>query len=290
MMPAIVTPLDERGELITGSFERLLERVYEAGSTGVYVCGQTGEGPQLPAAVREKAAEVAVANSPKGRAVIVHAGAGSTAEAVRLVRHASKAGAHGVSSLPPGAAYSYPEVRAYYEALAAETTVPLLVYYFPAVSQAIQSVEHVFDLCSIPNIVGLKFTDTDLYRLSLIQRAGHTIFNGRDEVAAAGILMGAHGGIGSFYNLVPELFVKIYDDAQAGNWASARATQDRVNDLIRVVLSFPAMAAIKKLLTWSGIESGVPVLPRRAMTAGEEAGLRKAVEAAGFVPDGFLKS
>lgn len=100
--------------------------------------------------------------------------------------------------------------------------------------------------------------------------------------------MGARGGIGSFYNLVPELFVKIYDDGQAGNWTSAPATQDRVNDLIRAVLSFPVMAAIKKLLTWSGIDCGYPVLPRRAMTAEEEAGLRKAVEKAGFAPDGFL--
>ncbi len=290
MMPAIVTPVGDDGELNTKSFEHLLERTYAAGSSGMYVGGQTGEGPQLPASVRERAAEVAIANSPKGRSVIVHAGAGSTAEAVRLIRHASKAGAHGVSSLPPGSAYSYAEVRAYYEALAGASSVPLLVYYFPAVSAAIQTVEHVLDLCSIPNVVGLKFTDFDLYRLSLIQRAGHTILNGRDEVAAAGILMGAHGGIGSFYNLVPELFVKVYDDAQAGNWASARATQDKINDLIRAVLAFPAMGAIKKLLTWSGIDCGYPVLPRRALTPDEETGLRKAVEKAGFDPGGFLRS
>jgi N-acetylneuraminate lyase len=135
----------------------------------------------------------------------------------------------------------------------------------------------------------LKFTDFDLYRLSLIQRAGHTVFNGRDQVLAAGLLMGAHGGIGSFYNLTPELFVRVYEQALAGRWMEARATQDRITDLIRAVLRFPMLAAIKRLITWSGIDCGVPVAPRRALTSAEEAGLRSAVSAAGFAPEQFLR-
>jgi N-acetylneuraminate lyase len=282
ILPAIVTPVDEQGGLHTASFEALLRRQYEAGVHGTYVCGQTGEGLQLSLEVRERAVAAAVANSPAGRKVIAHVGAASTADAVRLARQAAKAGAHAVSSLPPGSAYSFDEVRRYYEALASASHIPVLVYYFPEFSAAIRTAEQVFDLCSIPGVVGLKFTDFDLYRLSLIQRAGHTIFNGRDEVLAAGLLMGAHGGIGSFYNLVPDLFVSIYDHSQAGRWAEARRVQDQINDLIRAVLAFPMLAAIKRLLTWSGIECGVPVPPRRPLTAAEESALREAVAAAGF--------
>ncbi|MCW5962559.1 MAG: dihydrodipicolinate synthase family protein [Bryobacterales bacterium] len=289
VLPAAITPVDAAGNLNTGSYERLLVRLYELGSHGMYVCGQTGEGLQLPLAVRERATEVAVANTPAGRHVVVHVGAPSTADAVRLARHASAAGAHGVSSLPPGSAYTFHEVKRYYEALASASSVPVLVYYFPEFSAAIKTVDEVFELCAIPNIVGLKFTDFDLYRLSLIQRAGHTILNGRDEVFAAGLLMGAHGGIGSFYNLTPELFVSVYNDSLAGRWTEARATQDRINDLIRTVLAFPMMASIKKLLTWSGIDCGDPVLPRRTLTREEEGGLRTAVERAGFAPNGFLR-
>lgn len=289
VVPAVVTPVDAEGRLNTGSLERLLERLYAYGSHGMYVCGQTGEGLQLPVSVRERATEVAVANTPSGRSVIVHVGAPSTAEAVHLARHASRTGAHAISSLPPGSAYSFREVRSYYEALAAASSAPVLVYYFPDFSSSIRTVDEVFDLCSIPNVVGLKFTDFDLYRLSLIRRAGHTIFSGRDEVFAAGMLMGAHGGIGSFYNLAPELFVSVYENARAGNWAEARATQDRINDLIRTVLGFPMTAALKKLLTWSGIDCGIPIGPRRPLTADEETALRAAVEKAGFAPDRFLQ-
>lgn len=285
VLPAAVTPLDADGNLNTRSFELLLARLYEAGSYGMYVCGQTGEGLQLPLEVRERAVEAAVANTPAGRTVVAHVGAPSTADAVRLARHAARAGAHAVSSLPPGPAYSFAEVRGYYEALAAAAGLPVLVYYFPEFSAAIQTAEQVLDLCSIPNVVGLKFTDFDLYRLSLIQRAGHVIFNGRDEVLAAGLLMGAHGGIGSFYNLTPELFAAVYDHARAGRWAEARAVQDRINGLIRAVLRFPLLAAIKRLLTWSGIDCGFPVPPRRALAADEESALRDAVILAGFEPD-----
>jgi N-acetylneuraminate lyase len=278
ILPAIVTPLDEHDALNVKSLELLLERFYEAGCHGVYVCGQTGEGLQLPPDIRERALEVAVANTPKGRTVIAHIGAASTADAVRLARHASNAGAHGISSLPPSSAYTFAEVRGYYEALAAAAPLPLLVYYFPEVSASIRTLDEVLDLCSIPNVAGLKFTDFDLYRLSLIQRAGHTILNGRDEVLAAGLLMGAHGGIGSFYNLAPELFIDVYRLSREGRWLEARAVQDRINDLIRAVLRFPMLAAIKQLLTWSGIECGRPVEPRRALRPDEEAALRAAVD------------
>jgi N-acetylneuraminate lyase len=287
IFPAIVTPVEAGGALNARSFELLLTRLYEAGCHGMYVCGNTGEGMQLGLDVREQAIEVAVANTPAGRSVIAHIGAANTADAVRLARHAARSGVHGVSSLPPASADSFAEVRSYYQALAAASSVPVLVYYFPAYSSAIRTVEEVFELCSIPGVIGLKFTDFDLYRLSLIQRAGYTILNGRDEVLAAGLLMGAHGGIGSFYNLAPDLFVSVYEHAAAGRWAEARAAQDRINDLIRAVLAFPMLAAIKRLLTWSGIDCGYPVPPRRALHAEEETSLRNAVSAAGFAPEGL---
>lgn len=287
ILPAAITPVDDDGTLLTSSFELLLTRLYEAGAHGLYVCGQTGEGLSLAPEVRERALEVALAQTPAGRVVIAHVGAASTREALRLARHAARTGAHAISSLPPAAAPSFAAVRAYYEALAAAGP-PVLIYYFPEFSPTIQTVDQVLELCSIPNVVGLKFTDFDLYRLSLLQRAGYTVLNGRDEVLAAGLLMGAHGGIGSFYNLVPELFVDLYNHTQAGRWTEARAVQDRINLLIRAVLHFPLIAAIKRLLSWSGIPSGHPVLPRLPLEPAAEGALRDAVAASGFNPEGFL--
>jgi N-acetylneuraminate lyase len=290
VLPALITPLTEDERFAAAPMEQLIERVYAAGSAGIYVCGQTGEGLFLPSKERRKAAEVAVRHSPADKQVIVHVGAVSTMDAVELARHARKIGAYAISSLPPSNAFSFTEVRSYYEAIAAAAELPVLVYYFPEFSRSISTLEQIFELCSIPNVVGLKFTDFDFYRMSLISRAGHVIFSGRDEAFIAGVLMGASGGIGSFYNLIPELFVDVWRLGKAGDYVGAREVQDRINDLIRTVLHYPMLPALKKLLTWSGIDCGPAVAPRRSLTAEEERQLGIDLRSIGFEPEGFLRT
>lgn len=276
ILPALVTPLDDSEAVNAPALEALLARVYEAGAHGVYVCGSTGEGMSLPASERRRVAETAVRCSA-GKTVIVHVGAPSQAEAVDLARHASRLGASAVSSLPP-IGVSYPEIAEYYRALAAAVDVPVLTYYFPASGGANLTPGQLLDICRIPGIAGLKFTDFDLYTMSLIARHGATVFNGRDEVLCAGLLMGAAGGIGSIYNVAPQWFVELYSCARAGRWADARSRQDRINDLIRVLLAYPLIPAIKCVLSWSGIPCGEAVKPRRALTPTERTQLRASLE------------
>jgi len=282
ILPAVVTPFDENEEFVPRAFELLLERLYSAGVHGLYVCGQTGEGLLLPVAARRSVAEVALRNSPRDKTVIVHVGAHRTADAIELARHASRAGAHAVSSLPPPGAYSFEEIRSYYAALAAASDVPLLVYYFPGLCPALACLDSLRELLALPNVIGLKFTDFDLYRLSLLKQSGACVLNGRDEVLAAGLLMGADGGIGSFYNLVPELLVGVYDSARADNWTQARRLQARINELIEIALRFPMLAAIKTMLSWSGIPCGPCLRPKRPLTAREEDSLRALLASSSF--------
>ena len=180
VLPAVLTPLRDGEEFAPAAFERLLERLYDTGVHGMYVSGQTGEGLLQPVSMRRQVTEVAARNTPRGRSVIIHVGAASTTDAVALARHAASCGVSAVSALPPAGSYSFREVKAYYEAIAAAAGIPLLVYYFPEVSRAIASLDHILELCAIPGVIGLKFTYFDLYKLSLIRRAGHTIFSGRD--------------------------------------------------------------------------------------------------------------
>src|ERR1700730_5587723 len=130
ILPALVTPLHSDETLNAAALERLLERVYSAGAHGVYLCGNTGEGTSLPPKVRRQVAEVGVRNSPRGKQVVVHAGASSLAEARGLIEHAAKLRVAAVSSLPPAGA-SYAETIAYYRALAASSDLPFFAYYFP---------------------------------------------------------------------------------------------------------------------------------------------------------------
>lgn len=285
----MVTPIDQDERFAASPFERLLERLYAAGVDGVYVGGHTGEGLAQPLPERELAVEAAVRNSPAGKLVVVHVGAHRTADALRLARHAAKTGAHAVSSLPPIGSYSLEEVKSYYAALAAATDLPVLVYYFPQYSQAIGTLEALRELLAIPGVVGLKFTGFDLYSLSRLKLGGAVVFNGHDEVLAAGLLMGADGGIGSFYNLVPELFVDVCRHARAGDWTGARAAQDRINELIEITLRLPYLAAIKRMLEWSGIACGPCFAPRRRLSQAEEAKLAEWLAASSFAGSPFAR-
>jgi N-acetylneuraminate lyase len=273
ILPAVVTPLDDRGRFQPDAFAQLIERLYKAEIDGVYVCGQTGEGLQQSLEQRKAVAEAAVRLSPHGKTVIVHVGAASTADAIALARHASQTGAHAISSLPPAGRYSFAEIRDYYRDLAAASDIPLLVYYFPSAAPALHSADQMLELCDLQNVAGLKFTDSDLFKLWLLRRAGAVVFNGTDEMLAAGLIMGASGGIGSIYNLIPEQFVALYRHAMAGCWEEARRVQNGINELIEPILRYPVHAAIKAILRWNGIDCGACIAPRRQLTPDEESDL-----------------
>jgi N-acetylneuraminate lyase len=284
VFPAVVTPFDANGEFAVETFERLLARLYEVEVHGVYVCGQTGEGLLQPVSMRQQVAETAVRCSPKNKPVVLHVGAARLPDAIQLARHAERIGATAVSSLPPAGNYSFPELRLYYQQLAAASGLPLLVYYFPEASRTVVTLDQLLDLCEIPNVVGLKFTDFDLYKLHQISQSGKVIFNGHDEVFAAGLLMGAGGGIGSFYNLVPELFLRIYESARGGKWDEARRAQDQVNELIRITLRFPMLSAVKVMLKWQGFDCGSCLAPRENLSKASQLQLRNLIEKSSVSP------
>jgi N-acetylneuraminate lyase len=282
ILPAVVTPVNQEECFDRGAMAALFKRIYDAGCDGVYVCGQTGEGLQQTTGQRMRVAEAAVELSPAGRQVIIHIGAASTREAVALARHAAQCGATAVSSLPPAMALSFGEIREYYRAIAEASSVPLLVYYFSPSSGAISHLDQLLELCALPNVAGLKFTDSDFYKLAELARSGAVVFNGSDEMLVAGLLRGAHGGIGSIYNLIPECFVELFQLTRAGRWAEASAVQDRINVLIRIILRYTVWGAVKTLLKTSGIDCGPVIAPRRNLTANEEAELCAAVSRTEF--------
>jgi N-acetylneuraminate lyase len=289
ILPAAITPFDEQGGFRASSFEKLLERFYAAGADGIYVCGQTGEGLQQSTEQRKQVAQAAVECSPKDKTIIVHTGAMSTAEAVDLTRHAARIGAHAVSALPPLGNYSFPEIKAYYTAIAAASDVPLLIYYFPAYAPSVNTLDLILDLCAIPNVCGLKFTANDLFLLSEVKKSGATVFYGTDEMLIAGLAMGADGGIGSFYNVAPELFVRLWALTRQGEWEEARAMQQQINEMIAIGLRFPVHPAVKAMAARRGLDCGQCLPPRRSLTEAEETQLDALIAKSDFTATLFAR-
>jgi len=210
-------------------------------------------------------------------------GAWAPKESLALARHAASLGVAGISCLRPQNT-SYVETKELYRQLAAETGLPFLAYYFPAATGGPMTLEELEELAALPGVAGLKFTDYDLFTLSMLVRQGKTVFHGRDEMLVAGLLMGACGGIGSVYNMVPEWFVGLYDLARAGRWAEANELQGKINDLIRTLVSMPFVPALKRALAWQGLDCGHAVAPRLALTETQEQRLLAALEATEGLP------
>lgn len=262
IFPAIVTPLDDNRQVDTANLEKLLSRLVQAGVHGVYAAGSTGEGMRMTLPARKALIECLAKNLPTDRKLLVHVGAENVEDALELAEHAAKHGAHAISSLPPKG--SFAEVLAFYRRLAEASSLPLIPYYFPEVApDAFTNPENLFEICSLPNVSSIKFTDFNLFLLEQLTRRGISVFNGRDEVLVAGLLMGASGGIGSTYNLVPSLYVALYRHTQRGEWERARRLQIAANALIAVLLRYPFMAALKAALSAQGIECGVALNGQR---------------------------
>ena len=282
ILPALATPIDAGGAVQTAPLEALIARLYGAGVHGLYVAGQTGEGWQLETAQRKLLAEVAIRNSPKGAQVIVHVGAMRVADSIDLACHAARAGATAVSSLPPPGASDAAELLDWYRRLADASPVPLYVYYFPSLSPAVKSCADLLALCALPNVAGLKYTADNLDWMSETVRAGANVLFGRDEVLASALLLGAHGGIGTCYNLAPEWLLELYAHTQAGRWPEAAQIGERLRRLIHVCARYPMLSAAKAVLRWQGFDCGPVLSPRLNLTPGQEHLLRADLLREGF--------
>lgn len=229
--PAIASPCDERGVFAEDQFVALAERLYTHGVHGLYVCGTTGDCYHMAAAERRRATELAVeASRAAGGKVITHVGANEAAEAVGLAAHAAAAGADAIASRPPmdRPPDAWP---AYYRDLArAGDGLPVLVYYIPALTQHQSTYNELLGLLAVENVVGLKFSDYNLFLLQRLIRArpGLLVYNGNDEILIHGLLAGARGGIGMTYNFLPGLYAAIYEAACAGDLALALERQQEV--------------------------------------------------------------
>ncbi|HEY4356823.1 MAG TPA: dihydrodipicolinate synthase family protein [Acidobacteriaceae bacterium] len=272
MYCALVTPLDENGRVVESVAEKMLAELLGTGLDGTYIGGSTGEGPLMAIDQRIRLVDCIATNMPADKKMIVHVGAAAAEDAIRLATHAAEVGAAAISSLPPAGEFS--EVFAYYEMLADRSPLPLIVYYFPKVAPtAFPAPGDLAKVCDLPNVVGVKFTDFNLFLLEDLTQRGKVVFNGYDEVLVAGRLMGAQGGIGSTYNLMPHAMVALYRATQAGNWQQAREIQVHINRVIRTLMRYPWLPSIKAILRRQGFECGPTLNRERLRDAAQEQAL-----------------
>ena len=266
ILPAFLTAFDENG-VDTAKVAAHAKRLADAGVHGLYVGGSTGEMILMSEDERKTLLEAVMGAVGDRIAVVAHVGTTSTAGSLALARHAEAAGAHAVSSVTPlYYKYSFREVKHYYERLAAETSLPVIIYNIPALTGSTLTTAQLSEILSIPNVGGMKFTSSDFFQLERIRAAfpDKVFYNGSDEMLLSGLAAGADGGIGSTYNNQPKRMLKIYDAYLRGDMKTALAEQAKANEVISVLLRVGVLPGCKLLLKVKGFDYGEcrePFLP-----------------------------
>jgi N-acetylneuraminate lyase len=134
--------------------------------------------------------------------------------------------------------------------------LPMIVYHFPGATGVNLSLDFYEEMARNPQCIGVKFTSLNLFEMQQIRsRCGEDflIYNGHDEIYAAGALTGADGAIGSTFNMMAPLFVRMYQLAGEGDWEAVRAAQAQANEVIAHMLKYDVIPYEKYISHLQGV-------------------------------------
>jgi len=290
IIPALLTPFDKDGEVNHKMVRELVEFHIAQGATGEYVGGSTGEGFLLTEAERCQLAETVI-DQVRGRIpVVIQVGSVSTAEAARLAAHAKKAGADGVSSVPPFYySVGLAGVKGHYAEIGKAGGLPLWIYNIPGTTGVNVTPAMAKEIVEeVPTIVGMKFTSYNFFEMRQIIdlefKDGRklNVVSGPDEMMVAGQAMGADGAIGTTYNVLCRYFVEMYHTFHRGEVQKATDMQAQANRVITTFLSFPSLAAVKEIARLIGFDCGSPRRPLPPLSAADKDLLKQKLTDCGF--------
>lgn len=283
---AIATPMFPDGGIDYGRLKDLVEFHVVSGTDGIVAVGTTGESPTV--SMEENVAVIgAVLEYAAGRVpVIAGTGANSTKEAIELSRHAKAIGAKCSLSVVPY--YNKPTQEGMYQhfkAIVEAVDLPQILYNVPGRTVADLHNDTTLRLSQVPGVIGIKDATGNLERAAdLVRRArkDFALYSGDDGTALAFIMMGGHGVISVTANVAPALMATMCRAALQGDFATARAANDRLQALHRDLFVEGNPIPVKWVLEQMGrIGSGMR-LPLTPLSDNYHSRLREAMRAAGI--------
>ncbi|MFQ3229117.1 N-acetylneuraminate lyase [Reinekea sp.] len=276
----LITPYDENGKVDSSAAKALMDHFIGKGIEGFYIGGSSGE-CYLQTQEERKEFLKAVADANGGRAkLMAHIGAISTPNTIELGQYCETLGYDAVSSTPPFYyGFSKAMVRGFYKDVVDAVNLPMCLYNAPGVTGVSFSIDELDEMLSWDNVFGIKHTTTEMTVIERLKKKwpNKKIYHGEDYMLATGALMGADGGIGSTYNVMPEKYLALWNCVEAKDFAGAVEIQKEINDVIDIILKPGFLAGIKGFLTLQGLQVGEPRAPFTQLTDADWEMLKKAM-------------
>ena len=240
IFPAFYACYNEQGDICPETVEKYTEWLIQKGVQGVYVGGSSGECIYQSVADRKLVLEH-VMKVARGRIVVIaHVACNNTKDSMELAAHAESLGVDAIASIPPIYFKLPPYAIAEYwnDISSAAPNTDFIIYNIPQLAGVALSVSLLQEMLKNPRVIGVKNSSMPTQDIQMFKAEGNksgrdfVVFNGPDEQFIAGRMIGADGGIGGTYSVMPELFVKLNELFLAGDVATARALQYDINEVI----------------------------------------------------------
>ena len=230
VIPAFYACYDDAGEVSPERVRALAEHLIRKGVKGVYVGGSSGECIYQSVDDRKRTLENVMAVA-KGRiTVIAHVACNNTRDSVELARHAESLGVDAIAAIPP-IYFHLPEyaIADYWNAMSnAAPNTDFVIYNIPQLAGVALTMPLFEEMRKNPRVAAVKNSSMPVQDIQMFKAAGgegFVVFNGPDEQFVSGRVIGADGGIGGTYAVMPELYLAMNDHINKGEIEAARAIQ-----------------------------------------------------------------
>ncbi len=234
IIPPMVTPLEDWDTLDNQGIEKLINHILKGGVHGLFVLGTTGEAPSLSHQLRKEVIKRTLDQVGTKVPVLVGITDTSFIETINIAEFAAEAGASAVVLAPP---YYFPagqfELIEYIEHLEQRLPLPLFLYNMPSHTKMIFEPETVKKASELPGVIGLKDSSGNMVYFHQLQQLfrdqdDFKLFVGPEELLGETLVLGGHGGVCGGANLIPELYVSMYETSIGGDLKKMGELHERI--------------------------------------------------------------
>ncbi len=297
IIPPVLTPLHTDGSLDLESLDRLVDHLIAGGVNGLFVLGSSGQVAYLTDAERD-IVTARVAQRAAGRVPVLAGTPDFTAR--RMGEQAVRAVAHGADAVvvtaPLYALNDTAEINRHFRIVAKSVDVPVFAYDVPVRVHTKLGLGLVMELASDGVIAGLKDSsgdDVGFRRLVAANAAAGSplvVLTGHEVMCDGMFLLGADGAVPGLGNVDPVGYVRMWELAQAGDWAGARSEQERIDRLFEIAFvpqgrsgDAGGIGSFKTALEIMGvIESATMPAPLEGLTDSDRDGIAKILSEVGL--------
>jgi 4-hydroxy-tetrahydrodipicolinate synthase len=240
VIPAIITPMNSKGEVDTASLEKQAEYLSEAGVDGFFVAGTTAEGAYL-STEEIRTSFTVVKRASKGRQFLCLA-------SLRASTAMVSAEVEALADLEPDflviiAPYylsaSQTDIKSHYLEILKVARAPVIVYNIPGTTHNLIDLDTTLELASDPGIAGTKDSSGDFIPFSrgVLNNTieGFSWIQGEDYLHGPSLLIGAHGVVSGLGNVRIDYHIEMYKAARQSDWETVKAMQRKIDLLYGVI-------------------------------------------------------